>query len=255
MKYLFVGDIHNHKYIFEDIQKLDRKYLFDRIVCLGDYVDDWKTSNADSIATLNILLKLKQAQPDKYILLIGNHELSYLGFPCSGHDYNLEEVLELELKSNIELFNLSYVAKCGETDYLCTHAGITLNYLKYLEDKTNITDSNVLDELEKNKLASLPLLTVCSSARGGTHEFSSFVWCDLREHQYTSLINGTIYPNQIVGHTPVNKIRLIDSIYYIDTHSTMPNGDHIGNQSYLIWDEDKFITICSNEIKEAGLNE
>ena len=32
MKYLFVGDVHNHKYMFEDIKRLDDKYNFDRII-------------------------------------------------------------------------------------------------------------------------------------------------------------------------------------------------------------------------------
>ena len=34
MKYLFVGDIHNHKYIFDDIDRLDHKYNFDKIIFL-----------------------------------------------------------------------------------------------------------------------------------------------------------------------------------------------------------------------------
>lgn len=32
MKALFVGDIHNHSYMFNDIKKLDKKYKLDKIV-------------------------------------------------------------------------------------------------------------------------------------------------------------------------------------------------------------------------------
>ena len=36
MRALFVGDVHNHSYIFEDVKKLDDKYHFDRIIFTGD---------------------------------------------------------------------------------------------------------------------------------------------------------------------------------------------------------------------------
>ena len=32
MKILFVGDVHNHMYMFKDIERLDSQYNFDRII-------------------------------------------------------------------------------------------------------------------------------------------------------------------------------------------------------------------------------
>ena len=32
MNVLFVGDVHNHAYMFKDVEKLDDKYHFDRII-------------------------------------------------------------------------------------------------------------------------------------------------------------------------------------------------------------------------------
>ena len=61
MNILFVGDIHNHSYMFDDIKKLDEQYNFDRIICLGDYVDDWLTDNHQSLETLNKLIELKKS--------------------------------------------------------------------------------------------------------------------------------------------------------------------------------------------------
>ena len=57
MKVLFVGDVHNHSYIFEDVKKLDDKYHFDRIIFTGDYVDDWNTTNKESLETLDKVIE------------------------------------------------------------------------------------------------------------------------------------------------------------------------------------------------------
>ena len=61
MKVLFVGDVHNHQYIFDDVTRLDKIYNFDRVIFLGDYVDDWMTDNNDSLKTLNKVIELKKS--------------------------------------------------------------------------------------------------------------------------------------------------------------------------------------------------
>ena len=38
MRALFVGDVHNHSYIFEDVKELDDKYHFDRIIFTGNCI-------------------------------------------------------------------------------------------------------------------------------------------------------------------------------------------------------------------------
>lgn len=40
MKILFLGDIHNHLYMFDDIKRIDNEYKLDKIIFLGDYVDN-----------------------------------------------------------------------------------------------------------------------------------------------------------------------------------------------------------------------
>ena len=80
MKYLFVGDVHNHQYMFDDITRLDKEYDFNRIIFMGDYVDDWNTTNHESLETLNKVFDLKRSRAGKYTILLGNHEFSYLGY-------------------------------------------------------------------------------------------------------------------------------------------------------------------------------
>ena len=69
MKYLFVGDVHNHKYMFKDVERLDAQYNFDKIVFVGDYVDDWNTTNHESLETLEIdfdVIDFIQSNGSKY---------------------------------------------------------------------------------------------------------------------------------------------------------------------------------------------
>jgi len=256
MKYLFVGDVHNKLYIFDDVKKLDNKYKFDKIIFMGDYVDDWGTDNINSHITLERVFELKNIYPNKFIFLIGNHELSYLGFPCSGHKFELDYIIAQELKDNIDSLDLFTIVECDKRKYVCTHAGITNDYIHNVLGGEEHWE-HILNDFNKdfNKGAVNPsaitYLSMCGGYRGGIAPFSSFVWCDSRE---LVKCKDPIIPYQIVGHTPVPEIVCVneDSYNYIfiDTHSTYRNGEPIGNKSYLIWNEDKFIMAERDEQDE-----
>ena len=239
MKYLFVGDVHNHSYIFEDVKRLDEKYKFNRIIFMGDYVDDWLTDNHNSLETLNTVFNLKENEPNKYTFLLGNHELSYLGYECSGHDYNLDDVMTNKLKENIDKLNFYTVVKCNDKDYVCTHAGITNDYIKNMLDEENNWQKQ-LENINNDKINNLYMLSVVSSSRGGNCPFSSFVWADYTEHIYYNKIEKPIVPYQIIGHTPVKTVLDENNFIFIDTHSTYRDGRPFGDKSYLMWDEDIF---------------
>lgn len=238
MKVLFVGDVHNHMYIFEDVKRLDAKYNFDRIIFLGDYVDDWGTDNHQSLETLETVFNLKHSNPEKYTFCLGNHELSYLGFPCSGHQSELEDIMKLKLEENIDCFDFYTTIHCDKNEYVCTHAGITNGYVE-----TTLGGDmwkQFLFDINQNKLNNLKILTKCSYLRGGSDEFSSFLWADKREHAYFKYQDKKA-PYQIVGHTPVTNIQIVDNIIFCDTHSTYRDGTPYGDKSYLIWNDRGFI--------------
>lgn len=239
MKYLFVGDVHNHKYMFEDVKRLDAQYNFDKIIFVGDYVDDWNTTNHESLETLEIVINLKKANPDKYIFTLGNHELSYLGYPCSGHQYELDDVVEMKLKENIDCFVLAATIMCGDNEYVCSHAGFTNDYVKdYMGGLENWKES--LEDMNKNIIENLPKTTLCSYMRGGASEYSSFLWADIREHKMLNSVVDPLLKYQIIGHSPVLEINLAYHFKFIDTHSTYRDGREFGDKSYLMWNENKF---------------
>ena len=249
MKYLFVGDVHNHSYIFDDVDRLDKEYNFDRIIFLGDYVDDWLTDNHDSLKTLDKIFSLKEKDPNKYTFLIGNHELSYLGYKCSGHMTELEDIMEMKLKENLDKLDLYTSIQCGDREYICTHAGITNKFINnILKGKDNWKTE--LENMNQTKLKSLCLLNMVSYIRGGLSSFSSFLWADLREHLLYNQEVEPIIPNQIIGHTPVKTIIDENNFIFIDTHSTYRNGKPFGDKSYLMWDEEILGLLKVNKVKE-----
>lgn len=243
MKVLFVGDIHNHTKAIEGIERLDKEHNFDRIICMGDYVDDWGTDNHDSLKTLNKMFELKRKNPDKYTLLIGNHEVSYLGFPCSGHHFELEDVMTQTLKENINLLNFHTTVELGDKKFVCSHSGFTNDYICQVIDAYGEWE-DVLDRFEKDKIAHLPYLRYCSYYRGGRDTCSSFIWTDRREMLEMSLREKPIMNYQVVGHSPVqsvcNTVGENYEIYFTDTFSTYRDGSPFGDNSYLAWMNNEF---------------
>lgn len=245
MKVLFVGDIHNHLYMLDDVKRLDSEYNFDKIILFGDYIDDWLTGGQDSLNTLDKVFELKKNDSNKYILLQGNHELSYLGYPCSGHQYNFEQQIEEKLLCNFNYLDLYYEIELANRNFICSHAGLTKPYieLELLNICGNWKESlDLIKDEKQNKY-----LKMCSFRRGGNDLYSSLLWADRMEHH--DLLNfNEVYDDckyQIIGHSPVKHITNYSKVdkydyWFIDTHSTYKDGSEYGDKSYLIWLEDRF---------------
>lgn len=242
MKVLFVGDVHNHTYMFDDVKRLDEEYNFDNIIFLGDYVDDWNTTNKESLETLDKVIELKTNNPNKYTFCIGNHELSYLGYPCSGHQKEMDNLVRLKLIEDINCFVSYTTVQLGDNLFYCSHAGFVNDYLVNELQPNNTKWEDNIKSLKHNILSRLHLMTPCSYYRGGKYPYSSFLWADRRE--LTSNEHHLLIPNQIVGHTPAQTICHFvtdtEELYCIDTHSTYRDGSSYGDKSYLMWDENKF---------------
>ena len=86
MKTVIVGDIHGRT-VWKDIQKKEQP---DKMVFLGDYVSTHESiSSLQQIDNLKNILALKEQNPERFILLRGNHDMQHLGYKwasCSGLD-------------------------------------------------------------------------------------------------------------------------------------------------------------------------
>ena len=245
-KSLIIGDIHAKFWVLEKIKPLILEY--DKLIFLGDYVDDWTAPPEASYNLLKELIDLKLKYPSKIVLLLGNHDTSeaFAGcFRCSGFNEQTHSLVKDLYKTrdsgNVPIFNVAY----SKGNYLFTHAGITKNFWQdiLLLIKNHYPELSEIINLETNlatKISNIlnyallkglddPLdklfltLSQIGIGRGG-RQTPSPLWADKSE-----LIENPVPKlHQVVGHTPVNtiiqtKIERRYSLTFCDTLSTSYN--------------------------------
>ena len=151
MKVLVIPDVHSRKFWRKAIA--DNIGNVDKIIFLGDYLDPYENEidknpelmECNSFDDCKNLLKmledivlLKKNEPDKYILLTGNHTDSYIWsefHAATRTDYKNWEKYHKFFSQNLEYFNLVWI----ENDVIFSHAGISkgwaneflYHYMKY----------------------------------------------------------------------------------------------------------------------------
>jgi len=79
MKILAIGDIHGRDFWKSPVKRYLKKV--DKVVFLGDYFDPYEDEGVDytfkgTMDNFNEIVQLKRDNPDKVILLLGNHNFS-----------------------------------------------------------------------------------------------------------------------------------------------------------------------------------
>lgn len=251
MKIRIIPDLHGHNWWKKYISDIT---FLDKIIFLGDYVDDWSLPDADIIRNLEDLIKLKKEYSDKVILLKGNHEWNYIppfiGY-CSGYRNHASIHIQKILKNNEDLFLDSYGFDVHKKEFnhnfLFSHGGFTNSWIRLnsswmipdLEDDKDFESyvfksaKELSDRFNKKYPDSYMYETSCddifirakmsiSRLRGGWNKYSGPFWADLREGYNDQLVNI----HQFVGHTPLTKyypesfiINSNTSITYCDMES------------------------------------
>src|ERR1700744_72314 len=106
MKHIVIGDLHG-KDVWQQVD-VDR---YDRVVFLGDYVDDFLLPDLVIDQNLQDIIALKKRYPEKVILLLGNHDVQYMFFPhfrCSGFRESMLRPLTSLFNLNHDLFQTAY---------------------------------------------------------------------------------------------------------------------------------------------------
>jgi len=218
MKIISIGDIHGRQYWKEvDVTK------YDKVIFVGDYTDQFPPMTDVEIETnLLEIIELKKNNPDKVVLLLGNHDIQYMfldeGFGCSGFRPTMAQNLKMIFKHNKDLFQIAH-----QIDrYLWTHAGVSHGWYEYnkpdierIQKEFNCKDLadtlNHMLSMKENRL-----LHMVSRRRGGMYQFGGVTWAD-RVETMENYLDGY---HQIVGHTPINQITLFGdekgTIRYID---------------------------------------
>ena len=188
MKILINPDIHGRVFWKYSIEHKDE---FDKIIFLGDYLDayspDLLLKEEDNFKEI---IQFKKDNPDKVILLLGNHDCHYINdkiYEASRYNSFKHNSYQKLFLDNIDLFQLIYIYN----KYLFSHAGV---YQKWM-DLNKLTLKDLLD-CDLDKLSKS--LNWIDYFRGGFYDVGSCIWADIRDSGTEKLLKGYYH---IFGHT------------------------------------------------------
>lgn len=221
-KVLVVPDPHLKIEVIEHGLELADKLNCDSVVILGDYFDDWDAPLEKYVEMRDYLQTLLRKRPNVFPL-IGNHELSYLGWPCSGYKAEAVHIVRPLIENDYR-----FLLNAEIDGVLYTHAGVTRGWIKA---NKIIPDNIVRYHMGKENGASMTgqylealekfdLYAQAGPARGGRMQPSP-LWADLDE----LVIDALGKYIQVVGHTPVNRIEKVGNCYFTDVFSNGNKSD------------------------------
>lgn len=247
MKVLCVGDIHAKPWVVHAVEKLKDDY--DRIIFLGDYVDDWSVPPELSYDALKSVCEFYAANKSKVIMLRGNHDFSeYYGyrkreFACSGLNYATYKLCaplyDKYWKEMVSVWTIPGNPDDPQTDYWFSHAGITSGWYKEWSEYWDGLSSE--QKAKSSLLDTEELFSQAGMSRGGASLNPSPIWADREE----LVRSPKAFINQVVGHTPGKTVTCHEfkngdgsknRLFFCDTFSTYSNGMPYGDDSCLSLD-------------------
>ncbi len=216
-KVFVIPDIHLKPWILDKAEEYLLENAYERIVCLGDIVDDWGQEENLGLyeRTFDALIAFANRHPN-LLFCYGNHDVSYVWEAHeSGYSQNARNtVLDClsRLKNAVPKDNIGYIHRIDNVVF--SHAGLSEKFVKHFFPKFH----GEFDELIE-KINAL-----------GKEE----LWCDALPI-WVRPQNGGIdmYPSgylQVVGHTPVRKTDFFGDILTVDNFSTYRDGAPIGDR-------------------------
>lgn len=219
MKYLILGDLHCRE-IWKDIVAKEGDSC-DKIIFLGDYLpprgftyDD----PTDACGFLYSVLDYKDQNPDKVVLLRGNHCMEMLGYywaRCYPKVHpKVAEYCQSDDVKNWFLNNTQWIYRIPNTSIVCSHAGLGKKFLSNAHDALERNKIRyysgiptpwdwIIDNI--NKLEPSPLFGFTDNNPFDTNGESSCQPCTWIR-PYTLLQYGNKNTIHVVGHTPVDHI-------------------------------------------------
>ena len=226
--YLVIGDIHGRSLWKEIIEKENT----DKVVFLGDYVSSHEGITAEQqLRNLNEILEYKEENPEKVILLRGNHDTCELGYywaECYPNEPKIKQVMSVDPLKSRFLSNTQWIYIDEKLKIIFSHAGISQVWM----EENNINDVYDINNLSPSQIFGFTPDNPYDNS--GYSKTQPPVWirpqtlckCNIEEW------------NQVVGHTPVQK-----GIYH--THNTIGQSeiwfcDALGVKQYLIINKNAF---------------
>ena len=226
MKVLVIPDIHLKPWMFDRAEELLHAHAAEQAVCLMDIADDWNMQlNVDLYRkSYDRAIAFAKAFPDT-IWCYGNHDVSYpWGKLETGYSpYAERTVIDKmdELKATLkEPSQIGFIQKIGKV--LFSHGGLTKDYVTQLDRSLHHSSIEVV--LDAVNHAPIEMLWYDASPLWLRSQYQKVE--PFRKEQYI----------QVVGHTPVNTIYEKNGFISTDVFSIKPNGNPIGDETFLVID-------------------
>ena len=193
-----IGDIHGRRQWRHIVERHPEAH----IVFMGDYCDPYEFIGCGRLLNnLNSIIDLKHKEPDRFTLLLGNHDMHYItkDFPRgTRYDKSLADEIHITFHYKRDAFCYAWQYR----NLLFTHSGVSKHWLEasFNEDVyPNAADVFNNPDISDNEREAL---FACGKYRGGKDAYGGIFWADIKE--FDSLPEGFI---QIAGHNKVNEIR------------------------------------------------
>lgn len=230
MKVFVIPDVHLKPWVFDRADALLYRHKVDKIVFLGDLVDDF--GQQENIAlynqTFDRLERFIMKHKDKFYYCFGNHDLSYKYVKMeTGYSFMAQYTVVDRLR-RLEEMPGNRIAVIHRFDkVLFSHAGLCEWFVEEVQNNDSI--DNMIGEI--NGYWAMQLWQDCSP-----------IWYRPQHGFYSKE-----YPLawlQVVGHTPVVEPKMFGMYLSCDTFSTHRDGSPYGNQSFVIVDTKTYKYEC-----------
>ena len=151
---LIVPDIHGRLFWIS----ATRKYPDLPVIFLGDYLDPYTYYEdilpSEALVNFKEILDFKKSNMDKVTLLLGNHDIHYFDKDMNSSRKDKEHYEEIHqiFSENLPLFKLAMAVRIEGRDFLFTHAGVGLGWLRYRMPKVNVNDVHDICKSLNDKL-------------------------------------------------------------------------------------------------------
>ncbi len=205
MKVFVIPDIHLKPWILEQADEEVCKGDYDKIVFLGDFVDDWgESQNIDLYNETFDVIRDFLIRHDNCLICFGNHDISYVwGAMESGYSPWARETVLARLKEIRKLIGVKNQAFIHRIDkVLFSHAGLSKRFVKqhFANDPEEMYPEGYLQVVGHTPVCKpelkgsvLTLDTFSTRQNGNPIGNEKFVWIDTETKEFR--VVGSDSPN------------------------------------------------------------
>lgn len=187
------------------------KQSFDKVIFLGDYFDSFSIKFGEQYENFMAILDFKKANPDKVVLLFGNHDFHYItNERYSGYQLENADIIGGIIRSTLEQGQLELCHQ--ESNFIFSHAGITKTWM----NEHNLKNGGIVSLINLEFLNSPNSFKFTPSNpldNCGESITQPPIWVR-PEPLLRDKIDGI---KQVVGHTKQKNIDINGDVIFIDT--------------------------------------